>query len=123
MDSTLSLSEKLNYGLMTTGIGLLVVFCALILIIVVITILTQILKERKKEEAKKEEIKLPVTESEPAPAGAQEGDALTAVLAAAVAAYLDGEKQNGLIIKSYRKVTADNPWSQSGRNSRIYNKL
>ena len=121
MDSTLSLSEKLNYGLMTTGIGLLVVFCALILIIVVIMVLTQILKERKKIEEKKEEIKPSVPEPDHAPA--QNDDVLTAVLSAAVAAYLDGEKQNGLVIKSYRKVTADNPWSQAGRNAQIYNRL
>lgn len=121
MDSTLSLSEKVSLGLMTTGIGILVVFAALLLIIVVIMILTQILKERKKVEEKKEEISAHVPE--PEPVSQQNDDALPAVIAAAVAAYLDGEKQSGLVIKSYRKVNADNPWAQAGRNAQIYNKL
>lgn len=121
MGSTLSVSEKISLGLMTTGIGLLVVFAALILIIFVISILTEVLKERKKNDVKKEDV--PVTVTEPEPITTQNDDALTAVLAAAIAAYMDSEKQTGLVIKSYRKVSADNPWTQAGRNARIYNKI
>lgn len=124
MTSTLTLSEKLNLGLMTTGIGLLVVFCALILIIVVILVLSQILKERPKKSDKKEEV--PVAEAaapEPETKLKQQDDALTAVISAAVAAYLESENDNGLVVKSYRKVSAETPWAQAGRNAQIYNKL
>lgn len=121
MDSTLSLSEKMSEGLMTTGLGLLVVFSALILIIVVIMILTQILKERKKVEEKKDVSQTAVPA--PEPQVKQNDDVLTAVIAAALALYMDDNTNGGLIIKSYRKVSAESPWAQAGRNAQIYNKF
>lgn len=121
----MSVSNELALGFQTTGLGLLVVFVALALIIVIITILGAVLKGKKKKkpaiEKLVEHIEQPsVPQAQPF---TQDGE-LLAVLTAAVTAYIGNSGgANGLVVRSYRRVSVDSPWARAGRNAQIYNKF
>ncbi len=105
------------------GLGLLVVFICLILLIVVINLLSVILKDRKK--AKQEtvvvkEVAEPIVEA-PVKDDMQE-DELIAVLTAAVAACMDaqGEKNDSpFVIRSYKRIGRSSAWNKAGRDSQL----
>lgn len=108
----------------TTGLGLLVVFAVLIILIGIICLLSVVLKERKKK-AKVKKQEAPVQNAAPvvqaAPEPKQEDASLIAVLAAAVASVL-GSSPSGLVIKSYKRV-GRSAWGKAGRDAQIQNKL
>ena len=103
----------------TTGLGLLVVFAVLIILIGIICLLSVVLKERKKK-AKVKKQEAPVQNAAPvvqaAPEPKQEDASLITV------ASVLGSSPSGLVIKSYKRV-GRSAWGKAGRDAQIQNKL
>ncbi len=124
MGNTMTIAQDMDLGWMTTGLGLLVVFAALALIIVIIYLLSYILRDRKKDAPAKKAA--PVAAAPPVPQAAQADDSeLVAVLTAAVAYAMTGDAGNttGLVVRSYRRIDNESAWGKAGRNSQIFNKF
>ncbi len=128
MGSTMTIGQEMDLGWMTTGLGLLVVFAALALIIVIIYLLSYILRDRKKDAPAKAApvAPAPAAPAPPVPQAAQADDSeLVAVLTAAVAYAMTGDAVNttGLVVRSYRRIDNESAWGKAGRNSQIFNKF
>lgn len=121
-NAVMTFGEKTSMGLMTTGLGLLVVFSALALIIVVTMILSKIVMEKpnKRQSGGKSP---DVTAATPAPIKIEntpkEDANLIAVLSAVVAAYIGSDSEGKLVVRSYRKLSGENQWSAAGRSSQL----
>ena len=87
----------LTYGLTVTGIGLLIVFVGLGILIGLLMLMAVIFKAIDKKKA------------------ARKAEELIAVIAAAIAAY-DGGSKN-LVVKSVRRV---NGWKNAARSEQVY---
>jgi len=116
--------DKAEMAGQVTGLGLLVVFACLIIIIGVIVLLSFILKERKKKPVEP----APTPAVQPAMAPAQSVEAgdeeLIAVLTAAVAAAIgEGATAGGLVVRSYRRINHIPAWERAGKNEQIFNKF
>lgn len=127
----MSVLGKIAYGLQVAAIGLVVVFLGLAILIGFITLMAQVFKaldrsknakaeaERLAAEAKaaKAAAGVPAKPVEPAPAVEEVTDdsELIAVIAAAVAAYTDSDKQ--LVVRRVRRVTG---WNRAGRAEQVY---
>ncbi len=113
--------EMLGYGGTVTGIGLLVVFVGLIILIAAISLLSRLLRlfeEKKNRPVAPAPRHSEPVETEPEPAVAyQEADSgeLIAVIMAAIAAMDGGKKQ--LVIRSVRRV---NGWQSAARGEQIF---
>lgn len=108
LDGVYSLGEKMSKALMNTLMGMLVVFCVLILISLIIScfnIFPYIEKKKaeKKAAAVSENANTVVTQIETREAQAQEDDGeLIAVIAAAIAAA-EGTSTDGFVVRSIRR--------------------
>lgn len=119
----MSLSEALSQGLMVTGVGVIIVFSVLIILMLTMMAMKKIFyKENKPKAASapvaKAETKQPETPvvqvSEPA-----EDPNLIAVIAAAVAASLNTSASN-LKIRSFRRIGNTAPdWNKAGLRDTI----
>ena len=128
----MSVIGKIVYGLQVTAIGLVVVFVGLAILIGFITLMAQAFKaidarkaaKLKAEQTAKLEAEAraaaaapaPAPVAEPEPAGEEVDDsALIAVIAAAIAAYTDSDKQ--LVVRRVRRVTG---WNRASRAEQVY---
>ena len=111
----------LTYGLTVTGIGLLIVFVGLGILIGLLMLMAVIFKAiDKKKAARKAELLNAVTQEVPAEIEPEEvvddaQDVGTDELIAAIAAY-DGGSRN-LVVKSVRRV---NGWKNAARSEQVY---
>ena len=129
----MEIGDKLSLGLMTTGLGVLVVFVALVAIIAIVAIMSLIMRERKskKEETKPAPpVKAQANIAETAATG--DDDDLVVVLSAAAACYIQDEKNGktptapnttGLVVRPYKKSKNASAWGRAGRSAQIYNKF
>ena len=124
---------KIVYGLQVAAIGLVVVFLGLAILIAFITLMAQVFKavDAKKAakaraeadakaaaaaaEAKKTEAAEPAAQAEPAGGEVTDEGELIAVIAAAIAAFTDGNKQ--LVVRKVRRVSG---WNRAGRTEQVY---
>lgn len=113
-----SLQEALAEGLQVTGIGLLIVFSVLLILMFVLMAMKQIFyKDPAKTAAKSEAVPVKA-EPDESESAMDEGE-LIAVLTAAVAASLNTSTYN-LQIKSYRRVGNSSPaWHKAGISDTI----
>ena len=118
--------ERTLYGLQVAGIGLVVVFTGLIILIISISIMAWIFKKintRKEEKAQVATAAAVAAKPAPAPAPAvQEAAAeevddpeLIAVIAAALAAFDDSGKQ--FVVRKVRRVSG---WNRTARAEQVY---
>ena len=116
------LGEVMSEGLKVTGVGLLIVFAVLVILMLVLYLFKVIFyKDPKQSQAAPVEV-APVAPTETA-VSQEDEDELIAVLTAAVAASLNTSTYN-LKIKSYRRVTNTNPaWNKAGVNETISNRI
>ena len=116
----MSILEKVLYGLQVAGIGLVVVFTGLALLIFCIWVMSLFFRTKKKKEMPKAATApapapVPVQET-PAPVDEVVNDAeLIAVIAAAIAAFDDSGKR--LVVRKVRKVAG---WNRSAREEQVY---
>lgn len=124
---------KIVYGLQVAAIGLVVVFLGLAILICFITLMAQVFKAldakkaEKAAEAKRVEEAARAAEaakavpapsaapSEPAVQDVTDDSELIAVIAAAIAAFTDSDKQ--LVVRRVRRVSG---WNRAGRAEQVY---
>ncbi len=127
----MSVFGKIVYGLQVTAIGLVVVFLGLTILIAFITLMAQVFKAvdaRKAAKAKAEaearaaeqaaqavEAAPAVVEPEPVAEVVTDDSELIAVIAAAIAAFTDSDKQ--LVVRKVRRVSG---WNRAGRAEQVY---
>ena len=129
----MSFGGKIVYGLQVAAIGLVVVFLGLAILIGFITLMAQVFKvingnkEAKAAEAKRaaeaakaakaaEAAKaVPVAQPEPVVEDVTDDSELIAVIAAAIAAFTDSDKQ--LVVRKIRRVSG---WNRAGRAEQVY---
>jgi len=119
--------DKLMLGLSTTGVGMLVVFFGLVILIVCIYGMTSITGREKKQ--KKQVAPAPV----PAPAAPveepaveEEADDLSVIAAitAAIAAVWQEEGNNtGFVVRRVRRVQSSTARARAARDEQIYSRL
>ena len=124
---------KIVYGLQVAAIGLVVVFLGLAILIAFITLMAQVFKaidgrkadkaaeaKRAEEaaraaEAAKAAAAPAAVEPEPVAEDVTDDGALIAVIAAAIAAFTDSDKQ--LVVRRVRRVSG---WNRAGRTEQVY---
>lgn len=115
----MSLSEALGEGLMTTFVGLVIVFSVLIILMLVMMLMKVVFynpTQKKKSKVKAAAVDKPVNDdSASATVEASADDTqLIAVLTAAVAAYLD-KPASKFNIKSHKRVASNaTAWNKAG---------
>lgn len=114
----MSLSEALGEGLMTTFVGLVIVFAVLIILMLVMMLMKVVFynpTQRKKSKAEAAAVDKPDNDLASATVEASADDTeLIAVLAAAVAACLD-KPASKFNIKSYKRVGSNaTAWNKAG---------
>lgn len=113
----MTLAESLSEGLLVTGIGLIIVFAVLIILMLVMMAMKAIFykpdnKNKDKGNGTSENV-TPVPKTAAAESGMDEGT-LLAILTAAVAAVMDTSASR-LNIKSYKRVGDTAPaWNKAG---------
>ena len=112
----MTLSEALAEGLKVTGVGLIIVFSVLIILMLVMMAMKVVFYKEDKPAQKKPEVKV----EKPAPVVQTADDSeLIAVISAAVAACMD-VPVSSINIKSYKKVGA---WNKAGVRDIIDSRL
>ena len=129
----MSVFGKIVYGLQVAAIGLVVVFLGLAILIAFITLMAQVFKafegrkadkaaeaKRAEEaaraaEAAKAAAAPAAVEPEPVAEDVTDDGALIAVIAAAIAAFTDSDKQ--LVVRRVRRVSG---WNRAGRAEQVY---
>ena len=112
------------YGLQVAGIGLVVVFTGLVILIVCISLMARIFKSinARKEQKTKAATSAAVSQPAPVPAPVETPTAvetddpeLIAVIAAALAAFDESGKQ--FVVRKVRRVSG---WNRTARAEQIY---
>ena len=129
----MSIFGKIVYGLQVAAIGLVVVFLGLAILIGFITLMAQVFKaiDAKKNaaaaaaakaaeaaraaEAAKAAAAAPVVEQPSEPEEVTDDAELIAVIAAAIAAFTDSDKQ--LVVRRVRRVAG---WNRASRAEQVY---
>lgn len=126
----MNFGSKIVYGAQVTAIGLVVVFLGLAILIGFITLMAQIFKAiNGNKEAKAAEVKraaeatkaaeaakaVPVAQPEPVVEDVTDDSELIAVIAAAIAAFTDSDKQ--LVVRKVRRVSG---WNRASRAEQVY---
>ena len=129
----MNIGSKIVYGLQVTAIGLVVVFLGLAILIGFITLMAQVFKavDGKKAakaaeaaraaEAAKAAAAAKAVQAAPAPVAepvveeVTDESELIAVIAAAIAAFSDGNKQ--LVVRKVRRVSG---WNRASRAEQVY---
>ena len=120
--------HALSYGGITAVIGMFIVFLGLTILICAVKIMGAIMKSatgRKEAKAKAEAeaaaraaakaAPAPVAEPEPVVEEVTDDSELIAVIAAAIAAYTDSDKQ--LVVRKVRRVSG---WNRTARAEQVY---
>ena len=129
----MSFGGKIVYGLQVAAIGLVVVFLGLAILIGFITLMAQVFKgidskkaaraaeaKRAEEaaraaEAAKAAAAAPMVQPEPVVEDVTDDSELIAVIAAAIAAFTDSDKQ--LVVRKVRRVSG---WNRASRAEQVY---
>lgn len=121
--------DRLMLGLSTTGVGMLVVFSGLVILIACIYAMTTVMKKGAKQSAAKAS---PVPEASAAPAPTepeqeeeeQDDLQLAAVIAAAVAAiWQDEGNKSGFVVRRIRRAQNSTARARAARDEQIYSRL
>ena len=129
----MSVFGKIVYGLQVAAIGLVVVFLGLAILIGFITLMAQVFKAvdgkkaakaaeaaraaeaAKAAQAAKAATAAPAPVAEPVAEEVTDEGELIAVIAAAIAAFSDGNKQ--LVVRKVRRVSG---WNRASRAEQVY---
>ncbi len=110
----MTLTEALSEGLMTTFVGLLIVFAVLIILMLVMMLMKVVFYKPEAKPAEKAEPAAPVAAAAETESNATDEAELIAVLTAAVAVCMD-KPASKLNIKSYKRIKNTAPaWNKAG---------
>lgn len=118
--------DRLLLSLSTTGVGMLVVFSGLIILIACIYAMTSITGRQKKQKeqpapapAPVPEVKAPVQEEEPE----DDLSVIAAITAAIAAVWQDEGKETGFVVRRVRRVQSSTARARAARDEQIYSRL
>lgn len=114
--------EKFTFGLGVAGLGMIVVFAGLVLLIGFITILGVAAKERKKPAPKTEQKAEAVAAPPVQTAVAEDGvspEVIAAITAAIAAVW---ESPNGFVVRHVKRVSNASAWKRAGRDEQTYSR-
>lgn len=114
--------EKVTFGLSVAGLGMVVVFIGLLILIGFISILALFSRERKKPAAAPVKKAAPVM-APPAPTVASAGvpAEVVAAITAAIAAVWEGE--TGFVVRRVRRISNAPAWKRAGREEQTYSRF
>lgn len=116
--------DRLLLGLSTTGVGMLVVFFGLVILIACIYGMTSITGRKKAAPAAPVAVPIPAPAAEPAPQQEPDDLQLIAVLTAAVAAVWESEEnQSGFVVRRVRRAQSSTARARAARDEQIYSRL
>ena len=114
--------EKFTFGLGVAGLGMIMVFAGLVLLIGFITILGVAAKERKKPapktEQKAEAVAAPPVQTVVAEDGVSP-EVIAAITAAIAAVW---ESPNGFVVRHVKRVSNAPAWKRAGRDEQTYSR-
>lgn len=115
--------DRLFLGLATTGVGMLVVFFGLVILIVCITVMT--LFTGRSKPAKAAPVKAapaPVPAAEPEPEEEEDDLSVVAAITAAIAAIWqeEGHHDSGFVVRRVRRVANTSARARAAREEQIY---
>ena len=119
--------DKLLLGLSTTGVGMLVVFSGLVILIACIYCMTSI-TGRKKEQVKQIPApapapKMPAPAPEPAPVQEDNGAVVAAITAAIAALWQEEGNETGFVVRRVRRAQSSTARARAARDEQIYSRL
>lgn len=125
----MTLSEAISEGLLVTGVGLLIVFSVLLILMLALMAMKVLFYKEPEGEAKKAEKQTEVPKApvqapvQPISAVQNDKSELIAVLTAAIAASLNTSTHN-FNIKSFRRIGNNSPvWNRAGVTEMINSRL
>lgn len=111
---TLSASDKLYAGVITTILGMGITFSALIILQFIIGWMNSILNKTKSSPVKSTAAPLPAAPPTPEPESHQDDSELVAVIATAIAMKMKTSVGN-IVIKNIEKIEGNSPpWNRAG---------
>ena len=114
--------DRLSLSLSTMGVGMLVVFCGLVILIACISVMTSITGRKKAPKA------APVTPKAPAPAPVQaepepeedEVEIIAAITAAIAAVWQAEGKESGFVVRRVRRTQSSTARARAAREEQIF---
>ena len=117
--------DRLSLSLSTMGVGMLVVFCGLVILIACISVMTSITgrkKAPKAAEAVPVKAPAPVAAAEPEPE--EDDGAIIAAITAAIAAVWQAEgKESGFVVRRVRRTQSASARARAAREEQIFSHL
>ena len=115
--------DRLSLSLSTMGVGMLVVFSGLVILIACITIMTTITGRKKAPKAAapapKAPAPAPVVQAEPEPE--EDDGAIIAAITAAIAAIWQAEgKESGFVVRRVRRTQSSTARARAAREEQIF---
>ena len=116
--------DRLSLSLSTMGVGMLVVFCGLVILIACITVMTSITGRKK---ASKAAAAAPAPKAAPAPAPvvepepeADDGEIIAAITAAIAAVWQAEGKESGFVVRRVRRAQNATARARAAREEQIF---
>lgn len=119
--------DRLLLSLSTTGVGMLVVFCGLIILIACIYCMTAITGRQKKQKdqpapAPASAVPAPTVEEETEEAE-DDLSVIAAITAAIAAVWQDEGKDTGFVVRRMRRAQSSTARARAARDEQIYSRL
>ena len=118
--------DRLLLGLSTTGVGMLVVFSGLVILIACIYGMTAITGRQKKQKqipAPAPAPAVPATAAEPEPEQEDDLSVIAAITAAIAAVWQDEGKETGFVVRRVRRAQSSTARARAARDEQIYSRL
>lgn len=118
--------DRLSLSLSTMGVGMLVVFCGLVILIACISVMTSITGRKK---APKAAAAAPAPKAAPAPVQAEpepeeDDGAVIAAITAAIAAIWQAEgKESGFVVRRVRRTQSSTARARAAREEQIFSHM
>lgn len=119
--------DRLSLSLSTMGVGMLVVFSGLVILIACITIMTSITGRKKAPKAPKAAEAAPTPKTAPAPAAqaepepeADDGEIIAAITAAIAAVWQAEGNESGFVVRRVRRTQSASARARAAREEQIF---
>ena len=118
--------DRLSLSLSTMGVGMLVVFSGLVILIACISVMTMITGRKKApkaaEAAPKAPAPAPAAQAEPEPE-ADDGEIIAAITAAIAAVWQAEGTESGFVVRRVRRTQSASARARAAREEQIFSHL
>ena len=116
--------DRLLMGLSTTGVGMLVVFFGLVILIACISVMTRFTSRKKAAKAAQP---VPMGQLIPEPAAKETAEddlsVIAAITAAIAAIWQDEGNESGFVVRRVRRAQSSTARARAARDEQIYSRL